>query len=77
LRYAGTARKLADEWKKRPGRAKVEPRLMAFLAHLAAIGMLTMKGMVESLEDPLRYSDEQIVEGFARVFGAAAASRDD
>jgi hypothetical protein len=50
---------------------------MAFLAHLAAIGMLTMKGMVESLEDPLRYSDEQIVEGFARVFGAAAASRDD
>jgi hypothetical protein len=46
---------------------------MAFLAHLAAIGLLTMKGMVESLGDPLRYSDEQLIEGFARVFEAAAS----
>ena len=46
---------------------------MAFLAYLAAIGLLTMKGMVESLDDPLLYSDEQLIEGFARIFEAAAA----
>ena len=45
---------------------------MAFLAYLAAVGLLTMKGMVESLDDPLLYSDEQLIEGFARIFEAAA-----
>lgn len=73
LWFAGAAKKLHNEQKTRPGRAKVEPRLMAFLAYLAGIGLLTMKGMVERLEDPLMYSDKQIVEGFARVFEAAAA----
>lgn len=73
LWYAGAARKLGDEQKRRPGRAGVEPRMMAFLAHLAAIGLLTMKGMVESLEDPLLYSDEQLIDGFARIFAAASA----
>ena len=62
LLYRGAAR-----------RAEVEPRLTAFLAYLAAIGLLTLKGMVESLDDPLLYSDEQLVEGFARIFAAAAA----
>jgi len=32
-----------------------------------------MKGMVESFGDPLLYSDEQLVEAFAKVFAAAAA----
>ncbi len=73
LCFAGAAKKLAEETRKRPGRALVEPRLMAFLAYLAAVGLLTMKGMVESLEDPLAYSDDQLVEGFARIFEAAAA----
>ena len=50
----------------------VEPRLLAFLAYLSAIGLLTMKGMVEAHGDPLLYSDEQLIEGFARVFARAA-----
>jgi hypothetical protein len=74
LLYAGAARKLGEERKERPGRAQVEPRLMAFMAYIAAIGLLTMKGMVESVDDPLLYSDEQLIEGFARIFAAAAAS---
>ena len=45
---------------------------MAFLAYLSAIGLLTMKGMVEPMDDPLLYSDEQLVEGFSRIFEAAA-----
>lgn len=35
----------------RPGRAGVEPRLLAFLAYVATIGLLTIEGMVESLKD--------------------------
>ena len=73
LWFAGAEQKLGKERRTRRGRANVEPRLMAFLAYLAAIGLLTMKGMVESVHDPLLYSDDQIVEAFARVFAAAAA----
>jgi len=78
LWFAGAVKKLGEDGKKRSGRADldprpVEPRLLAFLAWLAGIGLLTMKGMVEYLDDPLLYSDEQIVEAFGRVFAAAAA----
>ncbi len=67
IAYGGAARKIS------PGnQAGVEPRLMAFMANLAAIGVLTLKGMVESVGDPLLYSDEQLIEGFARIFAAAA-----
>ncbi len=73
LWLAGAAKKLTQDRKKHPGRAQVEPRLMAFLAYLSAIGLLTMKGMVESQDDPLVYSDDQLIEGFARIFEAATA----
>jgi AcrR family transcriptional regulator len=73
LCFAGAAKRLAGGGGKHRGGARIEPRLMAFLAYLAAIGLLTMKGMVESLEDPLTYSDDQLVEGLARIFEAAAA----
>lgn len=66
-----TARKLAAEDE---GGAGVEPRLLAFLAYLSALGLMTMKGMVEDLNDPLAYTDDQLIEGFARVFAAAATA---
>lgn len=65
----GLATQKVGASRKRP--AAVEPRLLAFLAYLSAIGMLTMKGMVEHVDDPLIWSDEQLVEGFAKVFAAA------
>jgi AcrR family transcriptional regulator len=74
LAFAGAASKVAEQRGRRPGRGRVEPRLLAFLAYLSAIGLLTMKGMVESVEDPLVYSDERLVEGFAKVFAAAAGA---
>ncbi len=72
LAYAGTAKMLTDDRKKGRPRAQVEPRLMAFLAGAAAIGIVTMKGMVESVGDPLLYSDDELTEGLARIFEAAA-----
>jgi len=77
LWYAAAAKKLADmgdNGGKRAGRANVEPRLLAFLAHVAAIGVLTVKGMVESVDDPLIYSDKQLIDGMVRVFEAAAGN---
>ena len=74
LTLAGAAGLLREDRKGRPGRARVEPRLLAFLAYLAAIGLLTMKGVVEHVDDPLRYSDEELIEGFAKVFAAAASA---
>lgn len=71
LWFAGAAKRIGEERGRRSGRGNVEPRLLAFLAYLAAIGILTMKGMVESVDDPLIYTDEQLVAGFARVFAAA------
>jgi AcrR family transcriptional regulator len=72
LAYAGAARKLSEDWKRKPGRAQVDPRLMTFLANMAALGILTMKGMVEHVGDPLKYSDDELIEGLARIFEAAA-----
>lgn len=65
---ARTSHMLADEG----GKGVVEPRLLTFLALVSAIGLLTMKGLVESQGDPLVYSDEQMVEGLAKIFAKAA-----
>ena len=73
LAYAGATKLLVDDWKKKRGRANVEPRVMAFLAQVAVVGLLTVKGMVESVGDPLLYSDEQLVDALSRIFAAAAA----
>ncbi|HEY8078374.1 MAG TPA: helix-turn-helix domain-containing protein [Labilithrix sp.] len=71
--YKRAAQMLSEEWKHTRGRAGVEPRLMVFLANVAALGILTMKGLVERFGDPLLYSDEQLVNALARIFEAAAA----
>ena len=53
------------------GALPAEPRLIAFLAFVSALGVLTMKGLVESMNDPLAYPDDQLVDGLASVFEAA------
>lgn len=74
LCLAGAARMLRKERSKRAGRPGVEPRLLAFLAYLAAIGLLTMKGLAQQLDDPLAFSDEQLIQGLGKVFAAAATA---
>lgn len=69
LAFAGAAQRMQAG---RAGRTGVPPRLLAFLAHVSALGVLTMKGLVEAFDDPLRYSDEELIEALARVFEAAA-----
>lgn len=69
LVLGGAARKLSAEGE----RGVVEPRLLTFLAYVSALGLLTMKGLVESQGDPLLYSDEQLIEALGKVFAAAAS----
>jgi hypothetical protein len=66
----GTADRIAQAG---PNRAGIDPRLMAFLAQTSAIGLLTLKGSVEALDDPLLYSDEDLVAALAAIFSVAAA----
>jgi AcrR family transcriptional regulator len=73
LLFGAAAQKLADDGGHNA--AGVPPRMMAFLACAAALGVLTMKGMVEAVGDPLLYSDAQLVDSLAKVFEAAAATR--
>jgi AcrR family transcriptional regulator len=56
---------------KTPG--EVDPRLLTFLAFLSAVGLLTMKGLVESQGDPLLYSDNQLIEALTTIFAKAAS----
>lgn len=72
LWFAGAAEKLEQDARRQKRRMKVESRMLAFLAYLSAIGLATMKGMVESVNDPLRYTDEELIEGLGRIFEAAA-----
>jgi AcrR family transcriptional regulator len=74
LWFAGATKRLGDQHKKRSHSAPIEPRLLAFLAWVASIGLLTVKGMVENHDDPLIYSDDQLIDAMSRVFAAAAAA---
>ncbi len=65
------ARKLAEAGQP----ALVEPRLFAFLAFASALGLLTIKGLVELQGDPLLYSDEQLIDALSNIFAAAASQR--
>lgn len=70
LAYAGATRRIQDDWKHK-GKPRVEPRITAFLAGVAAIGLLTVKGAVENVGDPLLYSDEQLIDALSKIFAAA------
>lgn len=72
LLYAGTAARLSEAKERGQLRAGVSPRRLAFLAHMAAIGLLTMKGMVEGADDPLVHKDDELVEELGRAFANAA-----
>jgi AcrR family transcriptional regulator len=72
LAFKGAATMLSAEWKRKRGKADVDARVMVFLAHVAALGLLTMKGLVESFGDPLLYSDDELIDALGNIFATAA-----
>lgn len=80
LMYGAAAAKLAAERrdekrapKKRDPRAA---RRLAFTAHLAALGFLTMRAITDSMNDPLLYSDAELVDDLCRTFRASAKGKE-
>jgi AcrR family transcriptional regulator len=67
LMYQVAEHKLAAG--RRPPR---HPRRLVFAAHLAAMGLLSMKAIVERFDDPLRHSDADLVDELCRVYRVAA-----
>jgi AcrR family transcriptional regulator len=67
LMYLGAEKKLAAG--RRPPR---HPRRLVFAAHLAAMGLLSMKAIVERFDDPLRHGDAELIDELCRVFRIAA-----
>jgi AcrR family transcriptional regulator len=56
-----------------PGRRRGRrARRLAFTAHLAALGLLTMRAIVEKLDDPLLHDDAALIDELCRTFRAAA-----
>lgn len=74
LTYGAAEAKLLAHRPRARGRGhdRTSARRLVFAAHLAAQGMLGMKSLVERFEDPLRYSDDELVDELCRVFRAGA-----
>lgn len=52
--------------------ADANPRRLAFVAHMSALGVVMMTGMVEDLGDPLVHTDEQLIDELEIAFTKAA-----
>jgi AcrR family transcriptional regulator len=70
LFYGAAEEKLAVD--QAAGRAAPtgHPRRLVFVAHLVAVGLLTFKTMVEAVGDPLRYTDEELLDEIGRLLRA-------
>ena len=69
--FSGAADKLSESGEA----GLIDPRLFAFLAFASSLGVLTMKGLVEQQGDPLRYTDEQLIDALSKIFAAGANQR--
>jgi AcrR family transcriptional regulator len=72
LLYGAVQARLERDRARGTVREGVHPRRLAFLAHMAAIGLLTMKGLVEGAGDPLVHKDAELVRELGAAFANAA-----
>lgn len=70
--YGGTEARLRADQKLKIFPKKRDPRRFAFTAHMAVIGLLNMKAIVESVGDPLIHGDDALLDDICRTFRSAA-----
>ncbi len=70
--FGPTERKLKADIQRGRIPPHSNPRRLAFAAQAAALGLLTMKAMVESVNDPLGHGDEPLTRELCLAFRAAA-----
>lgn len=71
LLYGPTEQKLRQAQAAGLAAPDLDPRRLAFVAHLGAMGLLSMKLMVETVKDPLRHTDEALLAELCRTLKAS------
>jgi AcrR family transcriptional regulator len=72
LLYGGAEARLRADQKKGLFPRNRDPRRFAFTAHTAVIGLLNMKAIAASADDPLIHSDDDLIDDLCMTFRTAA-----
>ncbi len=72
LLYGGAEKRLRGDQRKGLFPNSRDPRRFAFTAHMAVIGLLNMKAIAASADDPLIHSDDDLIDDLCTTFRAAA-----
>lgn len=72
LLYGGAESRLHADQKKGVFPRNRNPRRFAFTAHMAVIGLLNMKAIAASADDPLIHSDDDLIDDLCTTFRDAA-----
>jgi AcrR family transcriptional regulator len=72
LLYGGAETRLHADQKNGVFPRNRDPRRFAFTAHMAVIGLLNMKAIAASADDPLIHSDEDLIDDLCMTFRDAA-----
>jgi AcrR family transcriptional regulator len=70
--YGGAEERLRADQQTGRFPKKRDPRRFAFTAHMAVIGLLNMKAIAASADDPLIHSDQDLIDDICRTFRDAA-----
>jgi len=65
--------RLAGSSRSKPKRERL--RRLAYVAWTSALGLVTMLGVADAVDDPLLHSDEDLLKTLSTVFDQAAISR--
>jgi len=72
LLYAGAESRLRADQRTGGFPKSRDPRRFAFTAHMAVIGLLNMKAIAASANDPLIHSDDDLIDDLSTTFRDAA-----
>jgi AcrR family transcriptional regulator len=70
--YGGAEARLRSDQRTGAFPTSRDPRRFAFTAHMAVIGLLDMKAIAMSAQDPLLHSDEDLIDDLCTTFRDAA-----
>ena len=70
--YAGVEARLRSDQRTGGFPRNRDPRRFAFTAHMAVVGLLNMKAIAASAQDPLIHTDDDLIDDLCRTFRDAA-----
>lgn len=73
--YGEAERKLREAQAAGQADPALDPRRLAFVAHLGAMGLLTMRLLVASVDDPLKHGEDELVAELCRALRASVPRR--